>query len=138
MIFLYTLASMSWFYYELLFISLGVSIGLFLAYQGYKYFLSKRKSSPLAMHKIILHNLESRHNSGEILFHFEIEKAQKIILDVCDENFDSKVVLIDKELTEGAHTQIFDTARLPHGIYFYRLKGEQQQVMKKMAIHTED
>lgn len=127
---------MSWFYYKLLFISLGVSVGLFLAYQGYKFFLSKRK---VAEHKprIFLHNLEHRFNSGEILFHFEIEKAQKIVLEICNENFESVLVLLEKELPEGAHTQVFNTVDLPKGIYFYRLRGEQQQVMKKFAINNE-
>ena len=128
---------MTWFYYKLLFISLGVSVGLFLAYQAYKYYLSTRKVNHVHLPKIILHNLEHRHNSGEIVFHFEIDSNQKVILEICDLNFETIFTIFEKELTSGAHTQIFETSKVPKGVYFYRLKGEQQQVMKKFAINNE-
>ncbi len=129
---------MTWFYYKLLFISLGVSVGLFLAYQAYKYYLSTRKVNHVHLPKIILHNLEHRHNSGEIVFHFEVDRPQLIVLDIVNEEFESKFIIIENELTEGAHTLSFETSKLPPGIYFYRLKGEKQEVMKKMMIHAKN
>ncbi|HYG49971.1 MAG TPA: hypothetical protein VD905_03665 [Flavobacteriales bacterium] len=127
---------MSWFYFEILLISLGITVGLFFAYQGYKYFLSGLRKNQVYVPRIVLHSLERNTHSGELLFHFELVETQEITLEICNDNFESLKVIFKGELPEGSHTQKFLSTELPNGTYFYRLKGQSQQVMKKMTIEN--
>jgi hypothetical protein len=127
---------MSWPFYTVLFISLGITVGLFFAYQGYKYFVSSVRKTQVYIPRVVLHSLENNFNKGELLFHFELVEQQKVTFEICNDNFESIKVLFRGELTEGSHTQKFNSAELPNGTYFYRLKGQSQQVMKKMVVEN--
>jgi hypothetical protein len=105
-----------------------------LAYQAYKYYISTLKKNQPFVPRIILHSLENAIGKGEILFHFEIKEAQDILFEICDEDSQSVKILIQKSLEEGAHTCSFNTNEIPNGKYFYRLKGEKQEVMKRMQV----
>lgn len=125
---------MSWFYFKMLIISLGITLGLFLAYQAYKYYIGRVKKSLPFIPRIILHSLENAIAKGEILFHFEIKETQEIILEICDENSQTVKILLQKSLDEGSHTCSFNTKEISNGKYFYRLKGEKQEIMKRVEV----
>lgn len=127
---------MTWPFYTVLFISLGITVGLFLAYQSYKYFVSSVRKTQVYIPRVVLHSLENNVNRGELLFHFELVEAQSVTLEICNEGFETVKIIFQGELAEGAHTYRFDSGGLPNGTYFYRLKGESQQVMKKMMIEN--
>jgi hypothetical protein len=127
---------MSWFYFKMLIISLGITLGLFLAYQAYKYYIGRVKKSLPFIPRIILHSLENAISKGEILFHFEIREGQEILLEICDEESQSIKILLQKQLEEGSHTCSFNTKEIANGKYFYRLKGEKQEIMKRIEVRN--
>jgi hypothetical protein len=127
---------MSWFYYEILFISLGITLGLFLTYQGYKYFVSTVRKNEVYVPKIKLHYIENIISKGEIMFHFEVIEEQPVLFELCDVNMNPLEVLKNETLTTGTYTIKFDTTKIPNGEYFYCLKGEQQQLMKKFEVQN--
>lgn len=125
---------MSWFYFKMLMISLGITLGLFLAYQAYKYYIGRVKKSQPFIPRIILHSLENSIAKGEILFHFEIREGQEILLEICNEDSQSVKILLNKSLDEGSHTCSFNTKEIANGKYFYRLKGDKQEVIKRFEV----
>jgi hypothetical protein len=127
---------MSWFYYKILFISLGITIGLFLAYQGYKYFVSTVRKNEVYIPKIKLHYVENFISKGEIMFHFEVSEEQLILFEICDVEMKPLQTLKNENMNSGSYTLKFDTTVLPNGEYFYCLKGDQQQLMKKFEIQN--
>jgi hypothetical protein len=135
MLFYYTLvAEMSWFYYKILLVSLGITLGLFLAFQGYKYFVRTVRKNEVYVPKIILHYVEHFVSKGEIMFHFEIREEQPILLELCNTNLENILTLKNETMTSGSYTVKFDTTTVSNGEYFYCLKGENQRLMKKFEI----
>lgn len=126
---------MSWFYYKILLISLGITLGLFLAYQGYKYFLRGRKQV-IYVPRIVLHSIERFVCAGEVMFHYEVREEQQIVFEICNAGFEPVLELLNQKMPDGSYTIVFDTKTLSNGEYFYRLRGEEQQVMKKIEIRN--
>lgn len=42
--------------------------------------------------------------------------------------------LIDRDMTAGTHNVVFDAARLPSGVYLYRLRSGSFAEVKRMAL----
>lgn len=43
-------------------------------------------------------------------------------------------MLVDEQLQPGEHKVIFDTGKLPSGVYFYRLQAEEFSATKKLML----
>lgn len=123
------------FHFQLLLITLGIVLGLFLAGRAYQYYVSGKKKE-IYVPRIILHSIENFMARGEILFHFEVKEEQAVVFEICNDNFEPVLELQNKTLEDGSYTLAFDTKALPNGEYFYRVRGAEQQVMKKFEIRN--
>jgi len=123
------------FHLKLSIITLGIVLGLFLAARAYRYFLAGKKKE-IFVPRIVLHSLESFVSSGEIIFHFEVKEEQQVVFELCNDSFEPLMELQNKTLADGSYTLAFDTKSVPNGEYFYRVRGTEQQVMKKFEIRN--
>lgn len=123
------------FHLKLSIISLGIVLGLFLAARAYRYFLANKRKE-IYIPRIVLHSLESFVSSGEIIFHFEVKESQQVVFELCNDSFEPLMELQNKNLEDGSYTLPFDTRVVPNGEYFYRIRGAEQQVMKKFEIRN--
>jgi hypothetical protein len=122
------------FHYQMLSISLGITLGVFLLIQVYRNYIRRVQRNEVFVPKIVLHTLENVVNKGEIQFMIETSKDLFLLLDIQNTAFEQVAVLKNEMVKEGAHTIWFNTAQLPNGEYFYTLKGGGQTITKKFTI----
>jgi hypothetical protein len=65
---------------------------------------------------------------------FALPQRERVKLTVVDVLGRDVATLVDGMLEAGAHSVVFDTKRLPSGIYFYRLAGGRFNEKKKFLI----
>ena len=123
------------FHLNLAIITLGIVLGLFLAGRAYQYFLAGKKKE-IYVPRVILHSIEHFVSSGEVLFHFEVREEQPVVFEICNDSFEPIMELQNKVMTDGSYTLAFNTKTVANGEYFYRLRGAEQQVMKKFEVRN--
>jgi hypothetical protein len=121
-------------YYKILFVSLGITVGLFLMFYGYRYMIRsvKRETSKRSYAK--LYNLEGLFATGIVTFHFEIPETGMTRFEICNESLEVILPVFNTEKQEGSHTENFDTTKLPDGKYYYQLTVNGQTIFKLMKI----
>lgn len=65
---------------------------------------------------------------------FDIPKQSKVTLKIIDMLGREVATLVDENLQPGEHKVIFDTGKLPSGVYFYRLQAEEFTATKKLML----
>jgi hypothetical protein len=65
---------------------------------------------------------------------FDIPKLSKVTLKIVDMLGREVATLVDDKLQPGEHKVIFDTGKLPSGVYFYRLQAEDFSATKKLML----
>ncbi|GHB83247.1 hypothetical protein GCM10007390_42780 [Persicitalea jodogahamensis] len=67
-------------------------------------------------------------------FHYYLPQSQSVKLKLINTQGRLLNVLVDGAKEAGTHTEHFDTANLPAGLYFYRLETESASYTKRMII----
>lgn len=117
--------------------TMAISLTLLLLAILYKKYLQHLQKGEVKKEDYaVLYPLEIQPAVGEVEFYYELEKDKEIELFLLDTDF-NKVMELDKRLgTIGGNKVIFDTKQVANGQYFYQLKSDNQQTMKKIAIEN--
>jgi hypothetical protein len=65
---------------------------------------------------------------------FDIPKLSKVTLKIIDMLGREVATLVDEQLQPGEHKVIFDTGKLPSGVYFFRMDAEEFSATKKLML----
>jgi len=114
-----------------LLVSITVLI-LVIAYR--KYLVHLGKGVPQQQHYCVLYSLEKDPAHGELEFYFTTEVARKVTFEILSEAGELLETITDAEFGTGGHILRYDSKKLANGIYFYRLRTENQQTMKKLVV----
>ena len=119
-------------------VALGVlytSITIIIVYILYKKLLAYlNKDVPEKALYCELNSLEKDPASGELEFYFTSEATRNIVFEILDENHAPLEIVTEKEYAPGQHIVRYDSRKLPNGAYFYQLRTDNQQTMKKMVV----
>lgn len=119
-------------------ISLGVlytSITIIILYILYRRLLAYMNRGALVKaHYCELESLEKDPAAGELEFCFTSEDTKKVTFEILSADYAPLEVVIEKEFGPGQHIVRYDSTKLANGTYFYQLRTENQQVIKKMTI----
>lgn len=116
-------------------LTISLSI-LVLAILYKKYLAHLRKGEIKNEDYAVLYPIEIQPAKGEIEFYYELEQDKEILISLLDQDM-KEVLQIDQRLgTVGGNKVIFDTKQVANGLYFYQLKSDNQQTMKKIAINN--
>ncbi len=70
----------------------------------------------------------------ETTIEFAVEKTGQVSLDIFNIRGQKIATLVNKSLAAGSYRVSFDAARLPSGVYFYRLTAGSYQETKRMIL----
>lgn len=119
-------------------IALGVlytSITIIVGYILYRRLLAYlNKDVPSTAGYCFLNALEQDPVRGELEFCFSSEESKLITFEILNSVYDPIETIISKEFKPGQHILRFDSTKLPDGVYYYQLKTDNQQTMKKMRV----
>lgn len=119
-------------------ISLGVlytSITIIIVYLLYKRLLAYlNKGVPEKALYCELNSLENDPAGGELEFWFLARETKNVTFEILNADHSPLEKVVEKEFGPGQHIVRYDSTKLPNGAYFYQLKTDNQQIMKKMNI----
>jgi hypothetical protein len=72
--------------------------------------------------------------NDETIIHFNLAQSEKIELDIYDLYGTKTAVLARGIWPQGEHKVKWNAARMPSGIYFYRLRSDQGCLFGKMTL----
>jgi hypothetical protein len=78
--------------------------------------------------------LENDVAKGVVEFYFTNIETKKIQFEILNKQYESLSVLAEQEFEPGQHIVRFDSTTVPNGSYFYQLKTDNQQTMRKMIV----
>ena len=115
----------------LLTISLVVLIGVII----YKRLLIKFKQNTISKEDYcILFGLENQPSKGEIEIYFTSEKKKNVNISILNEDMSLHTDIKEFECTPGGNIVRFNTLNVENGNYFYQLKTDNQETIKKFTI----
>jgi hypothetical protein len=119
-------------------VALGVlytSLILIVGYISYKKLLQKfNKDVPDKASYCELNPLEKNPASGLLEFYFTTSSERNVSFEILNESYTSVALVTNQIYQEGQHILRFDSTQLENGNYFYQLKTENQQTIRKMVI----
>lgn len=128
---------MTFSYYKLLFFSLGITVGLYLLFYVYRGYIRRATAAAGSSRGFArLLPLEIPQRGGEIQFRFAVEKEQSVKLEICDASYNILFSLADNTYAAGEHVVRFDSGKLTEKQYFYRLKTNGQEIIKKFEFEA--
>lgn len=114
---------------------LYVSITLIVLYILYTRLLRRmNKDVPEKALYCELNTLEKNPASGELEFYFTSNDTKHVTFEILNDDYAPIEMITDKEYAPGQHILRYDSTRLPNGNYFYQLKTDNQQTMRKMIV----
>lgn len=117
----------------LLTISLIVLIGVII----YKRLLTKFKQNTISKEDFcVLFGLENQPSKGEIEIYFTSEKKKKVKISLLNEDLSLHTDIKEFECTPGGNIVRFNTLNVQNGNYFYQLKTDNQETIKKFTIEN--
>ncbi len=115
----------------LLTISLVVLIGVII----YKRLLIKFKQNTISKDDYcVLFGLENQPSKGEIEIYFTSEKKKNVKISILNEDMSLHTDIKEFECTPGGNIVRFNTLNVENGNYFYQLKTDNQETIKKFTI----
>ena len=115
----------------LLTISLVVLIGVII----YKRLLIKFKLNTISKDDYcVLFGLENQPSKGEIEIYFTSEKKKNVKISILNEDMSLHTDIKEFECTPGGNIVRFNTLNVENGNYFYQLKTDNQETIKKFTI----
>lgn len=117
----------------LLTISLIVLIGIII----YKRLLTKFKQNIISKEDYcVLYGLENQPSVGEIEIYFTSEKKKNVKISLLKEDLSHFTDISEFECTPGGNIVRFNTLSVENGNYFYQLKTDNQETIKKFIIQN--
>ncbi len=117
--------------------TLYVSLVLIILFLIYKKILSRiNREEPNKKLYCELIYLEDDFAKGMVELYFSNVEQKKIQFEILNKDYQSIIVLADQEYAPGQHIVRFDSTSIPNGTYFYQLKTDNQQTMRKMEVHN--
>lgn len=117
----------------LLTISLIVLIGVII----YKRLLTKFKQNTISKEDFcVLFGLENQPSKGEIEIYFTSEKKKNVKISLLNEDLSLHTDIKEFECTPGGNIVRFNTLNVQNGNYFYQLKTDNQETIKKFTIEN--
>lgn len=114
---------------------LYVSIAIIILYILYRKLLRwMNRDVPEKALYCELNSLEKDPARGELEFWFTSKETKQVAFEILDENHAPLETVVEKEFAPGQHIVRYDSTRLTNGTYFYQLKTDNQQIMKKMVV----
>lgn len=126
---------MSFSYYKLLFFSLAITLGLYLLFRVYRNYVRRTTmaaGSPRGFARML--PLEIPREGGELQFRFAIDGKLPVVLEVCNSDYKTLHVIADKVYEAGEHVVRFNPEGLGKGVFFYKLKTNKQEIIKKFEL----
>ena len=115
----------------LLTISLVVLIGVII----YKRLLIKFKQNTISKDDYcVLFGLENQPSKGEIEIYFTSDKKKNVKISILNEDMSLHTDIKEFECTPGGNIVRFNTLNVENGNYFYQLKTDNQETIKKFTI----
>jgi hypothetical protein len=130
MMVLMTLQTQNWLV-GILCVSLALLV-LLIAYKKLLRYLGK--GVPPKEDYCVLYSLEHEVASGEVQFYFTCESPKEIVMELLKEDMTVVSELANKSVEAGGHIVRFDTTLLVNGMYYYRLRTDNQKTMKRMQV----
>ena len=117
----------------LLTISLIVLIGIII----YKRLLTKFKQNTISKEDFcVLFGLENQPSKGEIEIYFTSEMKKNVKISLLNEDLSLHTDIKEFECTPGGNIVRFNTLNVQNGNYFYQLKTDNQETIKKFTIEN--
>ncbi len=114
---------------------LYVSIAIIILYILYKKLLRYMNRDVLEKaHYCELNSLEKDPAHGELEFWFTSQDTKLVTFEILDKDYAPLEVISEKEYGAGQHIVRYDSTKLANGTYFYQLRTDNQQIIKKMVI----
>lgn len=115
--------------------TLYVSLVLIILYLIYQRYLNKiNKDEPNKEKYCELIYLENDLAKGVIEFYFINLEKKNIRFEVLNKQYETVQLLAEEEFEPGQHIFRFDSTTVSNGNYFYQLKTENQQTMRRMVV----
>lgn len=80
--------------------------------------------------------LERPSSAGEIQFRFAVDGELPVVLEVCNSEYKTLHVIADKVYEAGEHVVRFNVSNLGKGVFFYKLKTNKQEIIKKFELEV--
>lgn len=124
-------------FYTVLLFSLLLTVGAFLIYYGYRYFIAMYGGKPTSNKYVTVHNLENGEAKGEIIFFINVAEKMNVKMDILDLNDQLVTSIENKEFEEGDHRIKFLSTTIPNGDYFYSIVTDHQNTIKKFKVNND-
>lgn len=118
--------------------TLYVSIIVIILYFVYQKLLSRinRKEPNKALYCDLIY-LENDVAKGIVEFYFTNLEVKNIRFEILNQQYESISILAEDDFEIGQHIVRFDSTSVPNGNYFYQLKTDNQQTMRKMYVNNQ-
>jgi hypothetical protein len=78
--------------------------------------------------------LENDIAKGMVEFYFTNLEKKEIRFEILNKEYETVSILAEKEFEPGQHIFRFDSKAVANGNYYYQLKTDNQQTMRKMVV----
>lgn len=116
-----------------LYVSLVIII-LFLIYK--RILMSINSKEPSKKLYCEMNFLENDLAKGTVEFYFTNVEKKEIRFEVLDKAYETVELLAEAVFEPGQHIVRFDSTTVSNGNYFYQLKTDNQQTMRKMVVNN--
>lgn len=123
-------------FYYVLFYSLLATVGLFILYYLYRYFLRDVRNARDIVRYIIVDEHSRDVATGEIFFRFDVPEQLHISFYILDENENVVQILTENEMMSGANSVKLKGASLSNGSYYFRLVSPKQTITRKFEVRN--
>ncbi|MDD2983419.1 MAG: hypothetical protein PHQ74_08525 [Crocinitomicaceae bacterium] len=116
-----------------LYVSLVIII-LFLIYKRILMNINRKEPSQKLYCELIF--LENDLAKGMVEFYFTNLEKKEIRFEILNKEYETVQLLSEEEFEAGQHIVRFDSTSVANGNYFYQLKTDNQQTMRKMVVNN--
>ncbi len=121
-------------FYEILFYSLFLTVGIFLLYYGLRYFRQRNKGNRPVKKYVKVYELPGETAAGEVEIRIDLPEKKALTLELLTAAGDPLRVLTENAEHEGEVCFTFDSRSLPDGAYFFRVSTVDQSLTRKLFI----
>jgi hypothetical protein len=121
-------------FYIVLLYSLAVTVGLFLAFFGYRYILRKVQGKTSGRAYVKVSRVPEGLLKGEVFLIFELPEIMMIRFSVTDLEGKEISLLLEGDQPEGELVVRIDTTAFSNGDYFIELNAPAQKIQRKITI----
>ena len=116
-----------------LYVSLVIII-LYLVYQRVLTRINREEPTKNLYCELIF--LENDLAKGLVEFYFSNLEKKAIRFEILNSKYETVTVLAEEEFEKGQHIVRFDSTTVANGSYYYQLKTDNQETMRKMIVQN--